>query len=47
MYKISDEVLSSIEKTMKTWKVEMTTGRRSLADAKVQRGIFQEDALSA
>ena len=31
---------------MKTWKVELTTGGRSLAEAKIQRGIFQRDALS-
>ena len=31
---------------MKTWRVELTTGGRSLAEAKIQRGIFQEDALS-
>ena len=26
---------------MKTWKVELTAGERSLAEANVQRGIFQ------
>ena len=35
-----------IEKTMETWKVELTAGGRSLAEAKIQRGIFQGDALS-
>ena len=39
MYKISDKVINFIEKTMKTWKVELTAGRRSLAEVKVQRGI--------
>ena len=46
MYKISDEFINFIEKTMKTWRVELTAGGRSLAEAKVQRGIFQRDALS-
>ena len=46
MYKISDEVINFIEKTMKTWRVELTSGGRSLAEAKIQRGIFQRDALS-
>ena len=46
MDKISDEVINFIEKTMKTWKEELTVGERSLAEAKVQRGIFQGDALS-
>ena len=45
-YKISDEVINFIEKTMKTWRVELTTGGRNLAAAKIQRGIFQGDALS-
>ena len=31
---------------MKTWRGELTAGRKSLAEAKIQRGIFQEDALS-
>ena len=46
MYKISDKVINFIEKTMKTWRVEWTAGGRSLAEAKIQRGIFQGDALS-
>ena len=31
---------------MKTWRVELTAGGRSLAEVKIQRGIFQGDALS-
>ena len=46
MYKISDEVINFIEKTMKTWRVELTAGGRILAEAKIQTGIFQGDALS-
>ena len=46
MYKISHEVINFIEKTMQTWRVELTAGGRALAEAKIQRGIFQEDALS-
>ena len=46
MYKISDEVIYFIDKTMKTWRVELTAGGRRLAEAKIQRGIFQRDALS-
>ena len=45
MYKISDEVKNFIEKSMKTWRVQLTAGERSLAEAKIQKGIFQ-DALS-
>ena len=43
MYKISDEGINFIEKT---WRVKLTAGGRSLAEAKIQRGIFQGDALS-
>ena len=46
MYKISDEVINFTEKTMKTWRVELTAGGRSLAEAKIQRDIFQGDTLS-
>ena len=46
MNKTSDEVINFIEKIMKTWRVELTAGGRSLAEAKIQRGIFQGDALS-
>ena len=35
-----------LKKSMKSWKVELTAGRRSFAKAMVQRGIFQGDALS-
>ena len=31
---------------MKTWKVNLTAGGRRSAEEKVQRGIFQGDALS-
>ena len=46
MYKISHEVINFIEQTMKTWRVKLTAGGRSLAGTKIQRGIFQGDALS-
>ena len=40
IYKISHEVINFIEKTMQTWRVELTVGGRSLAETKVQRGIL-------
>ena len=46
MYKISHEVINFIEQTTKTWRVELTAGGRSIAETKIQRGIFQGDALS-
>ena len=46
MYKISHEFINFIDKTMNTWRVELIAGGRGLAEAKIQRGIFQGDALS-
>ena len=46
MYKISNEVKNFIEKTMKSWRVGLTAVGRSLVETNIQRGIFQEDALS-
>ena len=46
MYKITNEVINFIEKIMKTWRVELIAGVKSLAEAKIQRGWFQGDALS-
>ena len=46
MYKILDEVINLTEKTMKTWGVELMAGGKSLAKAKIQKSIFQGDALS-
>ena len=45
MYKIPDQIVQFIEKTMQTGRVELTVGRQSLAELKIQRGIFQGDAL--
>ena len=45
-YKISHEVINFIEKTMKTWEVELTARERRLAETKIQSGIFQGDAQS-
>ena len=45
MYIISHKVINFIEKTMKTWWVEWITGGRSLAETKIQKGIFQGDVL--
>ena len=46
MYKILDEVIKFIQGTIKTWRVELTAGGKSLADVKIQGGIFRVDALS-
>ena len=46
MYKISHKTINFSEKTMKSWRVELTAGGKSLAETKIQRGIFQGDSLS-
>ena len=46
MYKISHETINFIERTMKNGRVESTPGGKSLAETKIQRGIFQGYALS-
>ena len=45
MYTISHEVINVIEKTMKAWRVELTARGRSLAETKIQKGIFQRYVL--
>ena len=46
MYKIPDRVVQFIEKIMQTRGVELIAGGKSLAEVKIQRGIFQGDELS-
>ena len=46
MYKISYEAIYFIKKTMKTWIVELIARGKTLGESKIQRGIFQRDALS-
>ena len=46
MYKISHEIISFIEKTLKNGRVKLTAEEKSLAETKIQGGIFQGDALS-
>ena len=43
---ISGEIMNISEKTMKTRRVELTAGGKSLTEAKIQRGMFQGKALS-
>ena len=39
-------VINFIEKTMKTWRVELAVGGKSLVEAEIQGDILQGDALS-
>ena len=47
IYKISDEVINFITEAMKNWKMELTAEGKTLAEGKIQRGIFHGDALSS
>ena len=47
IYKISHEFRNFIEKNIQTWRVELIASGRSLTETKIQRGIFQGDALSS
>ena len=38
MYKIPNQIIQFIEKTMPTWRVELTIGGQSFAEVKIQRG---------
>ena len=46
MFKTPNQIVQFIKKTMQTWRVELTAWRQSLAEIKIQRGIFQGDAQS-
>ena len=46
MYKISDKVIKFIAEAMKNWNVELSVGRKTLAEVKIHRDLFQGDSLS-
>ena len=46
MYKISGDIIKFIEGIMENWRVELTTGGKSLAEVKILRGIFLGNVLS-
>ena len=46
MYKITGEVVKFTEHTMENWRVELKIGGKNLTEVKIQRGIFQGDALT-
>ena len=46
MYKILDQIIKFITEAMKNWKVEVAAGGKTLGEVKMQRGIFQGDAVS-
>ena len=45
-FKIVDNIRDVIGKSMKNWKVELTSGGETLGEVKTNKGIFQRDSLS-
>ena len=43
---ISDNIQLFLEKTMNTWRVELTCANQQLGKVNIERGIFEGDALS-
>ena len=43
---ISEEICNLLEKSMKSWCVELTCGENVLGQVNIRRGIFQGDSLS-
>ena len=43
---VANNIRRTLEKSMKTRRVELTSGGKTLGDAKIGRGIFQGDSLS-
>ena len=46
MYKISDKIISFITKAMENWRAELRVRGQIPAVLKIQRGIFEENALT-
>ena len=46
MYKICGEIIKFIENSIENWRAELVERGKSLAEVKIQRRIFQGDALS-
>ena len=46
MYKIFEEVIKFINKSIKNWNIELPTRSKSLSEVKIQRCIFRGDVLS-
>ena len=47
IYKIYDEVIKFVKKTMENWRAKIDSKGKILAEVKILREIFQGDALSS
>ena len=43
---VADNIIKFLERSMKSWNVNLSSGREFLANVKVKRGIFKGDSLS-
>ena len=43
--KAADNIRNVIENPMKNWNVELKSGRKTLGEVKINKGIFQVDSL--
>ena len=41
MFKVAGNVSSLVKHSMKSWKVELSSGKETLAEVNIRRGIFQ------
>ena len=43
---VANNIIGTLEKSMKTWKVKLTSGGESLGELKIRMGIFEGDSIS-
>ena len=46
MFKVAGNVSHLVKHSMKSWKVELSSGKETLAEVNIRRGIFQGDSFS-
>ena len=46
MFKIPEKIVNFMEKSMGTWRLDLTAGGEHMAEIRIKRGIFQGDSLS-
>ena len=46
MFKVAGNVSRLVRNSMNSWKIELSSGRETLAQVNIRRGIFQGDSFS-
>jgi len=44
MFGVNENIRKLLENSMKTWRVELTSGNNFLGEVYIKRGIFQGDS---